>query len=366
MKSTSIICTYLFILSILIYFPESGISNTAQQFEIARGVNISHWLSQSNRRGEERRAFFTEKDVKYIKSISYDHIRLPVDEEQLWDENGVKETEAFNLLYNAIQWCQKHNLRVIVDLHILRSHHFNKKEKPLWIDPKAQEQFIQLWRDLSTELKHYPLDLTAYELMNEPVADDPEDWNNLVAKAVKAVRELEPERKLVIGSNRWQSASTFDQLRIPEGDRNIILSFHCYIPMLITHYKASWTSVGKYKGSVNYPGQLVQPKEIEKLPDEIALIVKRNNGVYNREALAKHIQKPIEIAKQYGLPLYCGEWGCYAATPENARFNWYKDMRSVLEENGVAWANWDYKGGFGIIDRDGKPIEELISILLPD
>ena len=42
----------------------------------------------------------------------FDHIRLPVDEEQLWDEAGKKEPEAFKLLHNAIDWCQKKNLRV--------------------------------------------------------------------------------------------------------------------------------------------------------------------------------------------------------------------------------------------------------------
>ncbi|MHC4745195.1 MAG: glycoside hydrolase family 5 protein, partial [Planctomycetota bacterium] len=156
----------------------------SDKFEIRRGVNISHWLSQSSRRGEGRRRRFTERDVKFIASCGFDHIRLPVDEEQLWDEAGNKEKEAFELLHNAINWAKGSKLRVVVDLHILRSHHFNAKEKPLWTDPKAQEKFLQLWRDLSDELKKYPLGLVAYELMNEPVADDTDDWNKLVAKAI--------------------------------------------------------------------------------------------------------------------------------------------------------------------------------------
>jgi len=75
-----------------------------EYFEIRRGVNISHWLSQSGRRGEERRGWFTEKDVKLIASLGFDHIGLPVDEEQLWDGAGKKEAEAFELLYKAIGW----------------------------------------------------------------------------------------------------------------------------------------------------------------------------------------------------------------------------------------------------------------------
>ena len=96
-------------------------------FGIRRGVNISHWLSQSGRRGADRREWFTEKDVELIASLGFDHIRLPVDEEQLWDQAGKKEPEAFALLHKAIGWARESKLRVVVDLHILRSHHFNAK-----------------------------------------------------------------------------------------------------------------------------------------------------------------------------------------------------------------------------------------------
>ena len=333
-------------------------------FQIHRGTNISHWLSQSTNRGQQRLRWFTEKDVELIASLGFDHIRLPVDEEQLWDEAGTKETEAFQLLHSAIGWCQAKNLRVVVDLHILRSHHFNAKEKPLWTDPRAQEKFFALWRDLSAQLKKYPASLVAYELMNEPVADNAEDWNKLIETLVRQIRQDEPHRKIVIGSNKWQSTGTFDQLRIPPGDRDIILSFHFYTPMLVTHYKASWTDVGKYKGPVNYPGQLVDPNEITKLDTEVARIVKNNNGVYNREKLESLLAKPLELAKKLDLPLYCGEWGALPSTPRAVRMQWYRDMRTNLDKHGIAWANWDYKGGFGIVGRGGQPDQEFVKVLL--
>ena len=339
-------------------------AETGNAFEIQRGTNISHWLSQSNRRDEARREWFTQKDVKLIASLGFDHIRLPIDEEQMWDEAGHKETEAFELLHSAIDWAHGSRLRVVVDLHILRSHHFNADEKPLWTEPAAQEKFFQLWRDLSSELKRYPVALVAYELMNEPVADDPDDWNRLVAKAVQTIRKNEPHRKIVIGSNRWQSTSTFDQLRIPEGDRDIILSFHFYTPMLITHYKASWTSVGQYKGPASYPGQLVKPEDIEGLPDDVARIVKSNNGTYNRAKLESLMAKPLALARKLDLPLYCGEWGAIKGAPREARMNWYRDVRANLEKHNIAWATWDYKGGFGIVTRNGQPDREFVQVLL--
>ena len=231
-------------------------------FEIRRGTNISHWLSQSTRRGEARREWFTEKDVERIASLGFDHIRLPIDEEQMWDEAGHKEAEAFELLHNAIGWAQKNRLRVVVDLHILRSHHFNADEKPLWTQPQAQEKFFQLWRELSAELKKYPISVVAYELMNEPVADDPEDWNRVAMTAYSAIRGREPERMIVVGSNWFNQHQTFLKLRVPEDD-DTILTFHYYLPMFVTHYTASWWAVGgAYRGPIHYPGAPIAEEDL--------------------------------------------------------------------------------------------------------
>ena len=40
-------------------------------FQVHRGTNISHWLSQSKQRGAARRAWFTREDVQYIANLRY-------------------------------------------------------------------------------------------------------------------------------------------------------------------------------------------------------------------------------------------------------------------------------------------------------
>ena len=340
---------------------------TPNGFAVQRGTNISHWLSQSGRRGEERRAFFTEEDVALIERLGYDHIRIPVDEEQLWDEAGRPQEGAFELLDAALDWASAHGLRAIVDLHILRSHHFNEGEKPLWVDPREQERFVDLWRQLSDRLVDRPVDQVAYELLNEAVADDPEDWNRLLARAVEAVRKREPDRTLVIGSNRWQQVETFDQLRIPRGDPNILLSFHFYTPMALTHYTASWNRVGEYRGPVHYPGRVVEDRDLAGLPDDLVDAIRDGRGLdFDRAAIAALMAKPLALARQAGLPLYCGEWGALPAARRGPRLRWYRDVRSVLEEHGIGWAHWDYKGGFGVVDSQRRVHLDLAQVLLGD
>jgi len=56
-------------LSILIFYLVAEIYfvppvKTADEFVFKRGTNISHWLSQSKRRGDDRKNYFIKKDVK--------------------------------------------------------------------------------------------------------------------------------------------------------------------------------------------------------------------------------------------------------------------------------------------------------------
>lgn len=323
-------------------------------FKIKRGTNIAHWLSQSTRRGEERASFFTKKDIAFIDSVGFDHIRLPVDEEQLWDEKGKRHEDAFQLLEDCITWCHDAGLRVVLDLHILRSHHFNAAEKPLWTKPEEQDKFIALWKDLSAYVHKWPNELVAYEFMNEPVADDPEQWNTLLARVADSIRSWEPERTLVIGSNRWQSATTFDQLKIPENDRNIILSFHFYEPFYLTHYQAPWTRLKDFQGEVKYPGQIVVNGTTEE-----------EKRIYNRDTLVHMMRKPLAFAAKTGLPLYCGEFGAIYKASLPDKLAWYRDMVSIFEQHGIAYANWNFKAGsFGIVDAELKPDTQMIEILI--
>ena len=332
---------------------ESNSGNDYGSYKIKRGTNIAHWLSQSEKRGAERAQFFTEKDVQYIASAGFDHFRLPVDEQQLWDSTGKREDEAFALLDSAMTWAKMAGLRVVLDLHILRSHHFNEKEKPLWTQPAAQDKFIALWKDLSSAVHKWPNGMVAYEFMNEPVADDPEQWNTLLARVADSIRSWEPERTLVIGSNRWQSANTFDQLKIPANDKNIILSFHFYEPFFLTHYKASWTPLKDFNGTVQYPGQIVVNGE---KPEE--------KMVYNRDTLEKMMAKPIHLADSLKLPLYCGEFGVIDGSPRAGKEAWYKDLVAIFDKHNIAYANWNYKSGsFGIVDAAMTPDSVMIGIL---
>lgn len=328
-------------------------------FPIRRGTNISHWLSQSRKRGSDRSAWFTEADIKRIAEWGFDHIRLPIDEEQMWDEQGRPEPVAFGLLDAALDWAEAAGLGVVVDLHVLRSHSFGQATEPrLFTDPVEAERFAGLWGELSAHLGHRSNGRVAYELMNEAVAKDPEDWNRVAMLAFRAIRALEPERVIVLGSNHWNSVFTFDALTLPD-DPNTVLTFHFYHPMFITHHRAEWSLEGRmYDGPVQYPGHPVAPENLGLVrpPEAHRLLAPKLadlNRYYDRSSMVRDFAQPLAASRKSGLPLYCGEFGVIDCVPMDVRSAWYRDIISVFGEFGIGWANWDYKGQFGIVGYKG-------------
>lgn len=346
-------------------------------FEIKRGVNLSHWLSQDFG-WEPKYTYINKNDIRFIDSIGYDHVRIPIDEIEIWDENGKPIETAIQNLTNCLDWCAEFKLRAIVDLHTVRAHHFNaangEGKITLWTDSLAQENFVNLWMQLSDILKKYPTDMVAYEVLNEAVAPDHDDWNKLMNKTVAEIRKREPQRVLIIGPNMWQIAPNLKYLKLPEGDKNIILSFHTYSPLAFTHYKASWTPIPEYKGEVHYPGQIITDDDYKKYVDttNTALVNQLVDArdQWNKDRQLQVFKMGIDYAKSKNLQLYCGEFGCLPTVERSERLNFYSDLISLFEENNIAWCNWEYKGDFGIYFFDTEKVKsldpdyELINIIL--
>lgn len=332
-------------------------------FGLGAGLNVSHWLSQAPVDDAVRSAFMTKADFKCIAAMGFKHVRIPVDEVHLYDEAMKRDPVGFRLLENGIEWALENHLKVIVDLHVVRSHHFNSENAQpnyLFTDVRAQERFVNIWLDLQKFLKHYPEKELAYELLNEVVAEDPEDWNKLIAKTHTALRKAEPSRYLVIGSDMWQSTGTFKYLKVPE-DKRLILSFHYYDPLIVTHYRAPWTEFKQYAGPVTYPGEVLgdaafreELERIEKNQDRLNSLC----GHWDKARIEKDITQAIRVAEPLHLELYCGEFGVFPDfVAKDIRLNWYKDIVSVLNAHGISFAHWNYKTDFPVVDKSFHPNE---------
>jgi endoglucanase len=329
-------------------------------FSLHRGTNIGGWLSQSGRRGPERAAQFTRDDVARIAGWGFDHLRIPIDEEQMWDNAGRREPEAWALLNNALDWCAAFGLRAVVDLHVLHTHRFVHTEaQALFTDPREAARFAGLWEEISAELRDRSPDLVAYELLNEPVAEDNADWNRVAQGAFATVRALEPARTIVLGSNFYCIAKNFKDLWIPDDDR-VILTFHFYGPMFITHWRASWWEGGVYQEPSHYPGRPIADADLPRVPESIRPRLADWNEPYGPEQMLRDMHNALEVGRRTGKPLWCSEFGICDPEPPlplDTRTRWYRDLIGLFAQHHVAYANWTY---WNLLARDG----EIVPIVL--
>ena len=222
--------------------------------------------------------------------------------------------------------------------------------KTLWNDNNAQQHFVELWRQIQGELKQYPNNLLAYELLNEPTAPTAADWNQLAAKALAAIRMEEPDRKVVIGSNLWNNVTQVPLIEVPANDKNIILTFHFYNPHLLTHYQASWQSLlAHITAPVQYPGLTISDTDFQTLGEASQKAIDNEGRTFDKAKIKALIGQAVTRAQALGLEVWCGEFGCYNRTPVQSRLRWIEDVAQVCREYGIGHCLWNFQGGFGFV-----------------
>lgn len=353
----------LFFLSALILAGCAG--NKPTEFDFHQGVNIGKWLSQSWVMGEQREKIFTEEDIELLAENGFDHIRLPVDESQLFNRDMTLNESTVELIHKAVDCCIEHGLKVIFDLHILRSFNFLDNDAPLWKSVEEQDKLVNMWRDIQGILCQYPVTDVAYEFLNEAVAPTDEQWADLMLRLLAMVRETEKDRVVVFGANMQNQVSHVKNIKVPDDDKNIILAFHFYEPLLITHYQASWTPLRilHFNGPMQYPGQLIPDSVYEALSDEEKAVVEPYNHSYDKDWIRGQWKEAIDYAREKGLKLYLGEFGCMVNCGEEVRLAWLKDVVDVARENGIPYSMWEYSAEFGFADRNNKGVVHNRSLM---
>lgn len=342
-------------------------------FKIQRGTSLSHVFVDEDPPVRDRASYFTRRDVRYMVGMGLDHVRIPISEKLFWAVDGRPHHAMFTLLDDVISMAIDGGLRVILCLHVVRSHPHPKQPErgyrvreemgvapyselthsviPLFAEECAVEVLCRLWRDLSGRFRHFPIDCLAYELLNEPFAPRHREWNRVWHAARKVVRACEPERLLVIGSNLLSIAPTIKRLVYPQSDPNLLPSFHLYDPMMLTHYKAPWLNNAGYSGRVRYPGRPVPAEDIKKLSGALHDCIAANNQPITKQLLRSRVAEAKDAAAREGYGIHCGEFGCVESAPRELRNAWLGDLVDILEGMEIPWTQWDWKGNFGLLDR---------------
>jgi hypothetical protein len=239
--------------------------------------------------------YITHDDIKYLKSIGANHIRLPFHYKMFTDDLYMGERNAgFKYVDRLIEWCKEEELYILLDMHCAPGGQTGDNIDDsygypfLFKSQSSQDLMTKIWVDIAKKYKDEPI-IIGYDLVNEPIAhyfnDELETLNHelflLYSRIIKEIRAVDTQHIIFLNGSNWSgNFDVFEELV----DTNVVYEFHKY-----------WFDV-------------------------------------NLEA----IQTYLNFRDTHNVPIYIGETG------ENTD-EWVMDFRNLLDEHQVNWCFWPYK-----------------------
>jgi len=311
-----------------------------------RGVNFGNHLEFGASFDENR---YKREDYVRVKAAGFDHIRIPI----AWHAHTAAgpdfliDEKFFAVVDRMVVHARAAGLRVI-----LNDHHFDA----LTNDPWSQtNKFCAIWRQVATHYRE--AEDIIFELLNEPKDKATAEVMNVIwAQGIETIRQVAPARTIMVGTARWNSTDTITALKLPEADRNLIVTVHCYEPFLFTHQGATWAGNDPLTVGVKFPGPPETP--IDKYPKATNTWVARWIADYNTQPTEKNpssakafrprLEKAAQWGREHGRPVYLGEFGAIKNADPKSRANYDRAMRETCEEFGLGWAVWDWNAMFEV------------------
>jgi endoglucanase len=284
----------------------------------------------------ERNAPFRESDFDFVREWGFDFVRLPMDY-RTWivDGDALRFNDAtLAEIDQAIRYGRERGIHVNLNFHRAPGYCVNPPAEALdlWTDPRAQELAGAHWAHFAERYRGIPNRELSFDLVNEPADIPAEQYDRVARGMVAAIRAVDPER-LIIADGLYYGNRPMPSL----ADLGVAQSTRGYMPIRLTHYRASWS-----QGSETWPVPAWPLVEGER--------------VWDRERLRADQIEPWKALERQGVGVHVGEWGAYQFTPHAAALAWMRDCLALWKEAGWGWALWNLRDGFGVLDSNREDV----------
>jgi endoglucanase len=241
---------------------------------------------------EYRERYITRGDVRFIRSLGLNSVRVPFHWRLFEPEEASGEAPGFALLDRLLQWCSEEHLGVILDMHCAPGGQTGDNIDDSWgypflfDSPGEQDRTIRIWKSIAGRYRGDPT-VIGYDLLNEPIPPffDRDRLNLLLEplyrRIVGALREVDTNHIVFLGGAQWNTNfSVFG----PPFDAKAVYTFHKY-----------WC-----------------------------------------DTTQAMVQEYVEYRDRHRVPIWMGESG------ENTA-EWIASFRRLQERNSIGWCFWPYK-----------------------
>jgi len=324
---------------------KNEIKNQAGEAVTLRGIGLGGWMNMENfitgfpanekafrqvvyrALGKEKadflfdrylEYFFTTEDVKFIRSLGLNLVRLPFNYQHFEDDMNpmVIRESGWRSLDRVINICAENEIYTILDLHAAAGyqnqdwHSDNPSQRAFfWEHKHFQDRTVWLWEKIAERYKDNPW-VAGYNPLNEP--SDPSGLllNSFYERVVTAIRAMDPEHIIFLDGNRYSRDFSMFGLPMP----NVVYTLHDY------------PAPGFINGG-SYPGFT-------------------RGEYFNAEVLCNKLMQTCQYMLENGTPIWIGEFGpVYTGIRENdaMRYKVLEDQLSFYKNLRANWSLWTYK-----------------------
>jgi hypothetical protein len=200
---------------------------------LARLQEIAGVPETANFQDQLRAEFITEADIARIAELGFNSVRLPINGSLLSDEKTAFaiRPDAWQWIDQALTWCEKHKVYVILDLHAVPGGQSRLSpsdpggpEQIVWKSAEARRRTVELWRAIAARY-HERRIIAAYDLINEPLPPKGSDLVDLYRELIPAIRAVDPNHMLIIEGGKFSSDFTMFSGPL---SYNQVYGFHMY------------------------------------------------------------------------------------------------------------------------------------------
>lgn len=335
-----------------------------------QGLNLGGYLSQYEivtdasdpvQMKKHYETFITEEDLKRIAGWGFDHVRITMDGMLFFDrDKGQLRPQPLYYLDRTLDSCRKTGLNAILDLHNIWGHRYGEMTTPtpLMLEEEPREIFIAFWTQMAEHLKAFQGITLLFELFNEIADATGYRWNSLYKEAIRAIRETDSGRWILVGTNAVNSIGYLDRLDLVD-DPYVFYNFHYYEPIVFTHQRAHFSEeMSSYSKPLSYPGDFSEYhnflREHPAYQKEHFLIGPKDTQ--NDERLMdKYLSYAKDFVMYSGREVMCTEFGVIDSAEEEEAVKWIRDFVTKCNAMHIGHSMWNYKElDFELLDIGGR------------
>ncbi len=312
--------------------------------------------------------------LKWLKSIyGLGHIRLPVAWWHHRCDDGNIDPVFMGIVASVVDNALDAGLVVVLNLH-----EFNKELQKDPTSDKLREDFVTIWRQVSTGFAGRSERLY-FELLNEPKFDKlscKAQWPPLIEAGIAAIRashKNNTRRTLLLGACNPNDAGLINEslaevlpkVRGQNGMNPLIATFHTYDP----DAAARWIDNTMERNPNLPPCPPLDPTA--KLPQPVPLKCASTNDKFKgdwEQFNGDSFKSVATFGKTLDVPIHLGEFGFQRARQGNPRgvgadarnqVNqerdvWLRSMAALAKHYRMSRTIWNLYGQFGFVDHDGE------------